>query len=795
VKRISPSREQLIILLEHYQNGRFDHAEKLSVSITKEFPKHQFGWKVLGAVLKQTGRVVDSLTAMQKSVQLAPQDAEAHSNLGNTLKELGRLEEAEVSCRQAIALKPDFGDAHYNLGNTLKELGRLEEAEVSCRQAIALKPDFGDAHYSLGNMLKELGRLEEAEASYTQAIALKPDFAEAHSNLGVTIKELGRLDEAEASYTQAIALRPNFAEARNNLGITLQELGRLDEAEVSLRQAIALKPDFAEAHSNLGNTLKELGRLDEAFSVYIQAINLNPDFTDAYVNLAIVINNVRFNSSNVKLYPPLIRLLSTGNFARPADLAPSILSLVKHDPMIKDLLLEKNFATSLAGATSMIGSIDKLTLLHYLMRVCPLPDLQFEGFFVAMRSLLLKNIDNIEASPELIYFLSTLSLHCFTNEYVYLEKDEETELVENLEIQITHAIAKSEQPEAIKILCLASYRPLHQYDWCQQLEALDHLEEVKSRLIKEPHAEKVIEADISVLGEMSDEVSLKVREQYEENPYPRWVKLAISTKAKSIAEVCTDINLHLHSESIKNVTAPAILIAGCGTGQHSIETASRFSGCYVTAVDLSLASLAYAQRKTTELGLDNLEYLQADILRLNHLEQEFDIIESMGVLHHMDKPMVGWRVLVDLLKPDGLMKIGLYSELARSQIVKARREIASLGIGTSATEIRNYRESLRVSESKDKKRLKIFGDFFSLSEFRDLIFHVQEHRFTLLQIKSCLNELGLNFCGFADKDTDYRFREFHGEGSDICDLVLWHEFEESHPDTFKGMYQFWCQKL
>ena len=795
MKRISPSREQLIILLEHYQNGRFDHAEKLSVSITKEFPKHQFGWKVLGAVLKQTGRVVDSLTAMQKSVQLAPQDAEANSNLGNTLKELGRLEEAEVSCRQAIALKPDFGDAHYNLGNTLKELGRLEEAEASCRQAIALKPDFGDAHYSLGNMLKELGRLEEAEASYTQAIALKPDFAEAHSNLGVTIKELGRLDEAEASYTQAIALRPNFAEARNNLGITLQELGRLDEAEVSLRQAIALKPDFAEAHSNLGNTLKELGRLDEAFSVYIQAINLNPDFTDAYVNLAIVINNVRFNSSNVKLYPPLIRLLSTGNFARPADLAPSILSLVKHDPMIKDLLLEKNFATSLAGATSMIGSIDKLTLLHYLMRVCPLPDLQFEGFFVAMRSLLLKNIDNIEASPELIYFLSTLSLHCFTNEYVYLEKDEETELVENLEIQITHAIAKSEQPEAIKILCLASYRPLHQYDWCQQLEALDHLEEVKSRLIKEPHAEKVIEADISVLGEMSDEVSLKVREQYEENPYPRWVKLAISTKAKSIAEVCTDINLHLHSESIKNVTAPAILIAGCGTGQHSIETASRFSGCYVTAVDLSLASLAYAQRKTTELGLDNLEYLQADILRLNHLEQEFDIIESMGVLHHMEKPMVGWRVLVDLLKPDGLMKIGLYSELARSQIVKARREIASLGIGTSATEIRNYRESLRVSESKDKKRLKIFGDFFSLSEFRDLIFHVQEHRFTLLQIKSCLNELGLNFCGFADKDTDYRFREFHGEGSDICDLVLWHEFEESHPDTFKGMYQFWCQKL
>ena len=115
VKDISPSQEQLTSLLEHYQNGRFDDAEKLSVSITQEFPKHQFGWKVLGAVLKQTGRVIDSLTAMQKSVKLAPQDAEAHSNLGITLQELCRLDEAEASYTQAIALKPDFTKAHNSL--------------------------------------------------------------------------------------------------------------------------------------------------------------------------------------------------------------------------------------------------------------------------------------------------------------------------------------------------------------------------------------------------------------------------------------------------------------------------------------------------------------------------------------------------------------------------------------------------------------------------------------------------------------------------------------------------------
>ena len=141
------------------------------------------------------------------------------------------------------------------------------------------------------------------------------------------------------------------------------------------------------------------------------------------------------------------------------------------------------------------------------------------------------------------------------------------------------------------------------------------------------------------------------------------------------------------------------------------------------------------------------------------------------------------------------MKIGLYSELARSQIVKARKAIASLKIGASATEIRNFRESLIESEIHDVNHLSTFADFFSLSEFRDLVFHVQEHRFTLPQIKNCLDELGLKFCGFENKEAISSFRELHGEEADIYDLALWHQYEESNPRAFAGMYQFWCQKL
>ena len=176
---LSPSQSQADNLLEHYQNGRYDEAEKLAVSITEQFPKYQYGWKVLGAIFKNTDRISEALDANQKSVTLSPQDPEAYSNLGATLRGLGRLDEAVASYRHAIMLKPNLAEAHHNLGNALKELGRLDAAEASYRCAIVLKPNYAEAQYNLGATLQQLGRLEESEASYRHAIALKSDYAEA----------------------------------------------------------------------------------------------------------------------------------------------------------------------------------------------------------------------------------------------------------------------------------------------------------------------------------------------------------------------------------------------------------------------------------------------------------------------------------------------------------------------------------------------------------------------------------------------------------------------------------------
>jgi len=179
VNSLEPSKQQLNSLLECYKAGRLDDAEKLSLSITQEFPEHQFAWKVLGAALKQMGKINESLVASQKSVQLNTQDAEAHSNLGNILKEMGKFDDAEISYRQTITLKPDYAVAHNNLGSILQELGKLDEAEASYRKAIALKPDYAEPHNNLGGFLIKLNKLEEAKTFFEKAVELKPDYAEA----------------------------------------------------------------------------------------------------------------------------------------------------------------------------------------------------------------------------------------------------------------------------------------------------------------------------------------------------------------------------------------------------------------------------------------------------------------------------------------------------------------------------------------------------------------------------------------------------------------------------------------
>jgi tetratricopeptide (TPR) repeat protein len=284
-----PTLHEINTLIASFDQGKLTEAAALAQSLTERFPLHEFGWKALGAVCLQTGRIADALEPLQKAAALSPEDAEAHYSLGATFYNVGRLNEAEACFRHALKIRPDFAAVHNNLGGTLQALNRLGEAEASYRRALEINPHYADAHFNLGNILKDRGRLNEAEACFRRALDIQPDYADAHYNLGNILKELDRPDEAESCFRQALQIQPDYADAHYNLGNILRELGRLDEAEACYRRVIQLQPDYADAHYNLGNIFKELNRLDDAEGCYQQALQIQPDYAEAYSNLGLTL--------------------------------------------------------------------------------------------------------------------------------------------------------------------------------------------------------------------------------------------------------------------------------------------------------------------------------------------------------------------------------------------------------------------------------------------------------------------------------------------------------------------------
>src|SRR5690606_10753525 len=118
-----------------------------------------------------------------------------------------------------------------------------------------------------------------------------------------------------------------------------------------------------------------------------------------------------------------------------------------------------------------------------------------------------------------------------------------------------------------------------------------------------------------------------------------------------------------------------VLIAGAGTGKQALQSAFAYGPqARLLATDLSAASLGYAKSAATRYGVSNVEFMVADILDIDRLDRQFDIIECVGVLHHMADPWAGWRKLLSCLKPGGLMYLGLYSAVSRANILALRGE-------------------------------------------------------------------------------------------------------------------------
>lgn len=140
------------------------------------------------------------------------------------------------------------------------------------------------------------------------------------------------------------------------------------------------------------------------------------------------------------------------------------------------------------------------------------------------------------------------------------------------------------------------------------------------------------------------------------------------------------------------------------------------------------------------------------------------------------------------------MHIGLYSLKARKAVNIARESFVKEGRQFSPADARRLRiKILDLPADDELRKVSEFSDFFSMSEFRDLLFHVQEHQFTLPQIGAILKDLDFTFLGFETLSRNAYLKRFPDDPA-ATNLENWHTFETENPATFAHMYQFWIQK-
>ena len=671
----------------------------------------------------------------------------------------------------------------------LHSQGNISEASKYYQLMINQKFKDHRVFSNYGIILKNNGKLEEAELSYRKAIEIKPNFAEAHSNLGNILRDVGKLQEAELCTHKAIEIKPDFAEAHSNLGNILRDVGKLQEAELCARKAIEIKPDFAEAHSNLGNILSDLGKHQEALDFYLKAIDINPKNSNSYTLITRFLRDSDPSKFSTETLKNIFNLLLERNDIPHKELI-SVFNFIYRNEIINYLeIIDSNF--------SKIGVISNNKAIINALKKIIFCDAKLEEVLTkTRRNICLRIAKNTETISETeLQFIIALGEQCFLNEYVYSLTDEE-----NASLNKIIDRCKDIQLNEINFSILSCYYPLYKLlDKIASIKTFKSSNQSFKELIQmqiiEPLKEIKISKTIKRIGQINDNISQKVKSQYEENPYPRWRygNHSENQKITIIQGINNEINPNYVSQYV-NDKKLKILIAGCGTGNQILQ-AQRYRNAQITAIDICLSSLSYAQRKVNELGIKNIELIQMDILNVNLLEDKFDVIECGGVLHHMKDPSKGLKELLDILKPNGFLKLGLYSELARREIIQAREYITNHKIQANDKDIKRFRKDVFSGKIEQISNLRNWGNFYTMSECRDLCFHTQEHRFTINEIGELLKSNQLEFLGFLlQQPVKSIYKNYFPGDKKQINLQNWEKFEEQHPTTFASMYQFWVCK-
>ena len=648
------------------------------------------------------------------------------------------------------------------------------------------------------------GYFKKAEPLFEEIVKRDPMNTDAAYQYAVCMRKNNKQGGALAMISHVISLSPS-SEAYAEQGHICVELSMSEKAKTCFEKAIGMKENNHDAWAGLALYFCDQDKREHALLLMNRAKQIaeetgSKDKVDLYRHYL----SYFFKSIQLKKFEETFKALIleglNAEFVSHEDYNKPWVALLRNDPILLpllDKLLDKSFEafkkeieanpeTALFHDPYFYTGVKKLNMLEpRLEDICR----NFRRYF-----LYTVTNNSFHAAHKPLLF--AMAEQCFFTEYVFsFEEDEEKQAQDIIkELESTSLSAIADLP--LKLAAAGCYQPLFRLGNAKEIQTYvqtslknDALaQDLVKTQISEPLEELALRKTIKSIGSIEDEISRKVQEQYEENPYPRW---------KSAARVTGGDHGAFSRSPVDDFPCNTLLSAGCGTGKQITINRIVFPAARITAIDISKTSIAYAQRKCRELGYNDIDFYHADILEVAKLGKTFDCISCGGVLHHMKDPLKGWEALTNALNPGGYMHIGLYSDSARRHIVKARKMIAEQGYDSTPEGIRLCREHIK-SLPPDNAIFKLTSsnDFYSLSGTRDLIFHVQEHRYTIQEIRETIEKLGLTFTRmlFVTHSVHQHYKKDYPDDRFAENIDQVEAFEKRNPRAFAGMYQFWVHK-
>lgn len=231
--------------------------------------------------------------------------------------------------------------------------------------------------------------------------------------------------------------------------------------------------------------------------------------------------------------------------------------------------------------------------------------------------------------------------------------------------------------------------------------------------------------DIPDLRLPSDACTDIVREFYEQAPFPGYRPRDSLQALRARAE---------RSEFARLLDAaiPAdarILEIGCGTGQMSLFLAS--GSRQVVGADVTRASLKLGAAAARHFGVTGIQFVETDLHHPGLRLGAFDVVYTSGVLHHTRDPQAAFEAILPLLRPGGMIVIGLYNAFARMPL-RLRRLVARLS---------GYRWIPLDPVLRDRKSEPARREAWVRDQYR----HPEEHRHTAAQVRRWFAQSGIEY--------------------------------------------------